>query len=619
MAQAKKQVKKKQAEKAKRTPGSFDFKPWLLAAAVAILTYIAFMPSLKNEFTNWDDPTYVTENPMVQNSKTQWSEIFSKPVSLNYHPLTMLTLAWNYQSAEKHGDKVEAKVFHAWNVWIHLFNTLLVFYFIWLLSGRQLLTAAFTAAIFGLHPMHVESVSWVAERKDVLYTFFFVLSCIAYLHYIDKKKMLYLVLSFLLFGLSCLSKAMAVVIPLVFIAIDYFKGRKWNSQIIIEKIPFLLLSLYIGIKAYTIQATDAIAKTETFTLFQRLMFGSYGALMYLAKFFVPVKLSAFYPYPTTHDNGIIPVIYYVSPLVWVALGLLAWLGYKKYKAISFGIAFFIITIVLVLQFLSVGSAIMADRYSYIPYIGIAFILGSLGEMLIRKYSSGVKAVIYISLAAFAVFLSTQTYSRAQVWKTSETLWTDVINKYPEVEVAYKNRGNYYGKEIGDLDHSYKDYMVLKHMNSKDTKVYSNMGNVYGLKKQVDSAVWAYNKAIQLDPNNDEAYVNRGITYSMTNQYDKAIEDYNKAEQLRGVTVSVLQNRAYTYFAAGKYQQSVEDYNKLLQLRPYDGIFYYYRGMANEQLNNNKQALQDLQAASSYNYKVDAAVIERVKIKAGSSI
>ena len=258
MAQEKKQAKKKAPPKTSAPP-AVNYNYIIVAVILVLLTYISFSPSLKNEFTNWDDPTYVTENPMVMSDKTQWKEIFSQPVSLNYHPLTMLTLAWNYQSADKEGGKLNAKVFHVWNVWLHVFNTLLVFYFIWLLSGRQLLTAAFTAAVFGVHPMHVESVSWVSERKDVLYTFFFLLSCISYLLYLDKKKILYLVLCFVLFALSCLSKAMAVVLPVVLLAIDYFKGRKWDIKLLFEKIPFLLLALYIGVKAYQIQSTDAIS------------------------------------------------------------------------------------------------------------------------------------------------------------------------------------------------------------------------------------------------------------------------------------------------------------------------------------------------------------------------
>jgi protein O-mannosyl-transferase len=415
MAKEKKQVKKKaQAPlKKKNTGASFNINALILAAVIAVITYISFSPSFKNDFNNWDDPTYVTENPIVQSDKTQWNEIFTKPVSLNYHPLTILTLAWNYQSADKEGGKVDATVFHEWNVWIHLLNTLLVFYFIWLLSGRQLLTAAFTAAVFGVHPMHVESVSWVSERKDVLYTLFFLLSCISYLHYTDKKKILYLALSFILFALSCLSKAVAVIIPLVFIAIDYFNYPKWEWRRLIEKIPFFLLSLYIGMKAYTIQATDAIAKKEVFTLFQRLMFGSYGAMIYLAKFFVPLHLTAFYPYPTTDSAGKVPLIFYISPLIWVALGLLVWYGLKKYRALSFGIVFFFITIVLVLQFLSVGSAIMAERYSYVPYIGIAFITGSLCNTLIKKYPSLVTGILVYSLCtAFVIFLSVRTYAQS---------------------------------------------------------------------------------------------------------------------------------------------------------------------------------------------------------------
>jgi len=579
---------------------------WILCGVIAIVTFIVYTNAFTFDFTNWDDPTYVTENPMMSREQVKTNEIFKEPVSLNYHPITMLTLAMNYKNA----GIESAKVYHQWNVWIHVLNTILAFVFIFWLSSSTW-AAAFTAAVFGLHPMHVESVAWISERKDVLYVFFFLLSCISYLRFRQNNKWLWYGVCAGFFVLSVLSKAMAVVLPLALIAIDFYLDKNIDLKKQLNKIPLLAFSLAMGIVAYRIQSHGAIADEKVFTLFQRLMFGSYGAAMYLAKFFYPFKLSAFYPYPTLDQNGDIPFYFYLAPLVWVAIGGLMWWGFKKFKALTFGLAFFIVTVVLVLQFLSVGTAIMADRYSYLPYLGIAFAVAMLLERAAKNKSSyRIPAMALCGL--FCVVLAVQAKSRVSIWKNSDTLWSDVIEKYPyEVEVAYKNRGNYWGKEHGDAAKAYENYVVLKHMNSKDTKVYSNMGNVYAMRNQADSAMWAYTKAIELDGKNEEAYINRGITYAMMKQYDQALSDFNHAEQITGPSVSILQNRSYSYLASGQYDKALADYNQFIQLQPNNAQAYYYRGLAKEQLGQRANALQDMRQANAMGFKVDAAVMQRL--------
>ncbi len=581
----------------------------LTAIALAIISYVAFLPSLKNEFTNWDDPVYVYENPIVMNEHTQWSKIFSEPVSLNYHPITMLTLAWNYQSAEKKDGKISPYIFHEWNLLIHTFSVILMFIFIVRFS-RSYIAGVLCAAVFGWHPMHVESITWISERKDVLYVLFFLVGLIMYLRYSRTSKWHWLLFCFLFFTLSVLSKAVAVVFPIVLLLIDFYQTRKITVRQILEKIPFLIFSLYFGWKAYSIQATGAIAKPEAISFTQQLLFGSYGALMYVFKFFFPFKLSAFYPYPNLTNGGNIPLEYFGGLLIWPITLLALYYGYKKNINLFFGVMFYFITIALVLQFISVGSAIMADRYSYLPYMGLAFPIGmALDHFFKKKWAT--RMIFSFVVVAWSGFLAVSTYARTQVWHDNISLWSDVINKYPTVEVAYKNRGNYYGKELGKIDESYKDYMMLKKMNSKDSKVYSNMGNVYGLRKKPDSALWAYNKAIELSPNNEEAYINRGITYSIMKEYDKAIADFNAAEKIKGITLSLLQNRAYTYLAAGRYSESAKDYEQILSLRPNDSQALFYYAIANEGLGNYAMAKQQLQQALSLGYKADEAIRNRI--------
>ena len=243
--------KPQQGPNFKKEAGS-NWKQWVVFAALAIVTFAAFYPSLKCEFTNWDDGTYVTENPMIWKLDGKAiKEIFTTPVSLNYHPLTMLSLAIDYKFA-----KLDPYLYHLVNVLIHILNALLLFIFMRLFvrgynqradkdafRPDPFNIALIVSAFFAIHPMRVESVTWVAERKDVLYVFFFFLSCIFYLRYLDNKKIALVIWCFVFFVCSCLSKGMGVVLPVILVLIDWFYGEtgtiKQLFQSALKKAPFL--------------------------------------------------------------------------------------------------------------------------------------------------------------------------------------------------------------------------------------------------------------------------------------------------------------------------------------------------------------------------------------------
>lgn len=565
----------------------------LTLAVVLIITYISFSPSLKCDFTNWDDPRYVLENPLLKSTKSEnVKEIFkTKEVSLNYHPLTILSLAMDYQKAKL--DKPE--VYHRTNLLLHMANTLLVFVLIYLFSNGRIEVAGFTALFFGIHPMHVESVTWIAERKDVLYTFFFLLSLITYLKFSETKKWWFYVIALLAFTLSLLSKAMAVTLPVIMLLFDFLKGRKLEARLFLEKISFFILSLAFGIVALRIQSQGAIAEFDTFTIFQRIMFASYGAIMYLVRLFAPVKLSAFYPYPNLDNNGNVPLEFYLAPVILLVITALVFWSLKRTKLLFFAFAFYLVSVAMVLQFISVGSAIMADRYTYIAYIGPFFCISLALSQLDKKYNT-VKWSGFAVLIVAALIFARITFERTSVWKNSETLWSDVISKYPTVEVAYKNRGNYYGQN-GKHDLALKDYDVYLKMNQTDPNIYVNFGNVMNLKNQNDKALDAYNKALALDPNNFQALMNRGNIQGTLLQYDKAIADYNRVEQLDPSFTQLYFNRGLTWLNSGNAAKSLEDFNTVLKREPDNVPAWLNRGVAYFQLEKYQTALADFMQAT----------------------
>src|SRR5450759_35827 len=275
-----------------------NLKLILVALLLSIMVMISYRNAFDNEFVDWDDYTYVVDNLLVRKPKeTTIKDVFSTPVSLNYHPLTILSLRLNNNECSTCPEGISAAPFIKWNVAIHLLNTLLVFMLIYFLSDKKILVAFLVAALFGVHPMHVESVAWVSERKDVLYAFFFLSGLITYLksrtETDNKKKYIWLIITFLLFILSCLSKAMAVVFPLVLILINFWTDKSkrsnpvWESlketfsiKKLIPLIPFFAVSLFFGILAVTIN------KFNSFTIGHRIQYASYGIIMYIVKFFV---------------------------------------------------------------------------------------------------------------------------------------------------------------------------------------------------------------------------------------------------------------------------------------------------------------------------------------------
>lgn len=592
------QAKPKKTDTASKTP---VLAALALAVLIVVITYISFSPSLRCEFTNWDDPRYVLENPLLKSVK--WENIKTifktKEVSLNYHPITIVSLAIDYSKAKL--EKPE--IYHRTNLILHLLNTALVFVFIFMLSKGRIEVAGFTALFFGIHPMHVESVTWIAERKDVLYTFFFLIALIAYMKYSDTKKSWLYGIALLAFLLSLLSKAMAVTLPVIMLLIDYFRSQKMETKVWLEKIPFFILSLVFGIIALKVQSEGAIAKFETFTVFQRIMFASYGAIMYIVKLFVPYKLSAFYPYPTLDTKGNIPGFFYAAPFIFLALCALVFWSLKKTKLLFFAFAFYLVSVAMVLQFISVGSAIMADRYTYIAYIGPLFTIASLAPVLSGnekgRKNNFIQWLLFAALLLGGLIFARMTYSRTQVWKDSETLWTDVINKYPNVEVAYKNRGNYFGQN-GRHDEALKDYEVFLRMNKKDPNIYVNFGNVMNLKGQNEKALEAYNTALTLDPGNFQALMNRGNILGTFGRYEEAIADYNRVEKMDPMFTQLFFNRGLTHLNFGKSEKAIEDFSVVILREPENVAGWLNRGVAYFKLEKFQQAQDDFMQALKRN-------------------
>ncbi len=570
---------------------------WISIAILVISVLAVYSSATRNGFTNWDDPDYVNENDLIRSLDNKHIEMFftTKSVVGNYHPLTVMSLAIDYKTAyNPKTHQLDAAVFHRTSVIFHLLNSLLVFLFIYILLKKKWFPALFVALIFAVHPMHVESVAWISERKDVLYVFFFLLALIAYLKYLHSAKYFWLVITFIAFVASTLSKAVAVTLPVVLIFIDYYSDNSISIRRWIEKIPFLIVAVYVGIMAIQSQSVQgAVSTIEAMPLYYRILAGCYGFFFYLIKFFAPFDLSAYYPYPVSFLHRTLELPFYYHLLPWAVLTscITAGLLLRKSKEILFGLAFYIITMALVLQFFTVGSAIVAERYSYLSYIGLALAVYAGLGYLVQK--SGSTRYLFIGIAvAFILLLMVKTNAQVKIWKNNETLWTNVINIHPRAEVAYKNRGNYYAREANDLAKAMKDYEILMQLGTKDAGAWSNIGNIYGLNNDFINARNAYARSIQYNPLNAKVYQNRGNIYAQQKIFDSAFLDYDKALQLDPGNLDILKSRTYALFSSGDYAKAIEQYTSLISKTDDNISFYMNRGIAYAYIAQYQDAVND---------------------------
>lgn len=516
---------------------------WLMLLITLALTFITCSPILSSdkEFTNWDDVGYVIEQPLIKSLDGEGISRMFDPAStvlFNYHPLTMLSLAVDYQRGyDADTNTISIAPFAFTNLLLHLANTLLVFLLAYALSKKQVWVAAIAAVIFGIHPLHIESVVWISERKDLLYCFFFLLSLISYLKYTEEQKLSFLGLSFVFFIASCLSKAMAVPLPLVLFLTDYFIKRKLTTRTWLEKLPFLIVAIIVGLYAVNVQQ-GALMGREYNTI-ERILFAGHGYFQYLLKFFLPTGLSAFHPYPA--DNNV-PAYYYVTLVVALAVIVLPIImiirKHKQAERLLWSIGFYSLMVAMVLQFITIGNSTMNDRYTYVAYIGLCFGLASYaGDVIAQKKY---RTVAIGTTTCFILLLAATAYSRAAVWQNSETLWRDVISKYSiekqgkmnlNVKTAYKNLADHYATKQ-EFDSAFSYYKLIAATGLQDAEVWSNMGNIYVLRNDMLNALSAFSTSIKMDATNYDTWFKRGLVYMYMKQPDKALADMNHVLQLQ---------------------------------------------------------------------------------------
>jgi tetratricopeptide (TPR) repeat protein len=572
---------------------------------LTIATFAVFWQVNQFNFINYDDGVYVTHNSRIQSGITldgfRWA--FSTRYVDLWNPLVWLSFMFDYQL---HG--LNAGGYHLTNLILHIMSALLLFWLFNRMTGA-IWKSAFVAALFALHPLHVESVAWIAERKDVLSAFFWMLTLCLYVTYTEKPVIRRYLLVLFCFACALMSKPMVITLPIVMIILDYWPLKRFQSQkynLILwqlkEKIPFFILSaVMVVITLYTPDNPDIPATPDLkhFPLISRLANAPVAFVTYLEKTLWPHDMAIIYPFsdqiPLWQVIGASLLILLISVAVIVMM--------KRLPYLFAGWMWYAITIAPVIGIIQVSKKApyaMADRYHYLPSIGLAVMMAWGIPALIK--SEGIrKKILFPAGIIFLAILSFLSWNQCGYWKNSIILFNHTLKVTDDNCLAYKNRGGAY-RDLGNYEQAIEDYGRAIEINPGYADAYFNRGVAYNGLGNYEQAIEDFNRAIEIKPDFAYAYYNRGVVYNGIGNYRQAIDDFGRAMKMKAVYADTYYNRGLAYAHIGNYDQAIEDFNRAIEIKPSYATAYFNRGVAYTRLGNNNLAVNDLKTAAKLGHE-----------------
>jgi len=680
-----------------------EYKWYWVLAGILVATFLVYYKSIFNGLIDWDDYEYIVRNKLLYNFS--WDKI-----KLLYQQEKHITLSIASVAIQMKFTGLDPRYLHFVNILLHLINCFLVFYLVKKLTKNAFVTVL-AVAFFALHPTRVESIAWVMQRKDLLYTMFYLFSLIFYAYYLEKKekKFVIIIMVIVFAWLSSISKVQAFTLPFVLILIDLYYHRRISFLLILEKIIildvfllhfsftryflclFLLLIftdnfltvklkkiivnydikrkiIYFLKKFFVFKKEDSVLKKSRVLLFHsislilvffifkkdilsyvinvksvltiywdeqssrldiisifsfsdRIFMFCYSLVFYIYQFLYPFNLCAMHPYPVK-VNGFLPIEYYASGIlvliIFALIILLIIKSKKNRKILIFGILFFLINIFMVGHILPIkGRLITADRYAYLAYLGLFFIMAYYINIMVSTGNKTVNKIIYAVLIFLFGGYSYYSYSRIAVWKNSYTFWSDVVKQQPDNYYAYFGLGNYY-RSNNINDGALENYEKAVLLNNKDPMLFNNLGLTLYNQKKYEDAIVNFNKAITILPEFSQFYNNRGNAYYYLKKYEKALADYDTAFKKWDKNTDALINKADLETELGQADSALVHYRKCIETDPDLDIPYYKIGLYYKKLKNYKLAVVFLKKALDKNPAFEAAQKALVAIKSDSS-
>jgi protein O-mannosyl-transferase len=501
-------------------------------------------------FINIDDQAYITENSHIQSGLSldgiHWA--FSTRYADLWNPIVWLSFMLDYQF---YG--LNAGGYHITNLILHILSVLMLF---WLFNRmtKKIWPSAFIAAVFALHPLHVESVAWIAERKDVLSAFFWMLTLCLYAYYTGKPVIKRYLLVLISFFCALMSKPMVVTLPAIMILLDYwplkrFEPQKSKSDLILwqlkEKAPLFILSAIIIIVTF-FNPDKMGTPLQAFPLSSRLANAPVSFVTYLEKTFWPNDMAIFYPFPAH-----IPAWQVTGALVLILVITAFVISMTKRQPYLFvGWLWYSITILPVIKIVQIGSDAMADRYHYLPSIGIS-VMVAWGILSLIKNEFVRRNILFPSAIIVVVLMAVLTWQQCGYWKNSIELWSHALKVTKNNAMAHSNYASALYEE-GNIDEALNHYNKAINLkpDKEDGSFYNSRGAIYHRKNQYQLAINDYNKAIDLNAANYRAYNNRGLVYVTIGRLEPALEDFNKAIFYKPDFADAYDNRTFIYYKQG---------------------------------------------------------------------
>ena len=547
----------------KKSP--IDLRLYFVCAVLFFGTLILFSRAVPHDFLDLDDPDYVTQNNHVHTGLT-WAGIrwaFTSTDAGNWHPLTWLshTLDWQFFGNNPRGH-------HATNVFLHALNAMLAFLALRKLTSAFWLSAA-SAALFAWHPLRVESVAWIAERKDVLSGFFFFLTLLAYTHYVEKQKArnpkfkIFYGLTILFFAFGLMSKPMLVTVPFLLLLLDFWPLQRFNyltiKRLLIEKIPFFLMSATVCIITYHAQKSGG-AIVENLSFGVRLENAAVSIAGYLGKFFWPFNLAVAYPLP---DHPPIATVAASTFLLVTITAAAIWQWHLRPWLFT-GWFWFLGMLVPVIGLVQAGDQAMADRYTYLPVLGLQFaLLWTFHElalsMKIERSASVIAAVVLIACA-------TRTWNQEAVWKNSQTLYEHALAVTENNYLAESNLGTTLFNEQnfpGAEQHFHRAIAINPHFATARFK----LAVVFEESGHADEALAAYMELLKIQPDNAVAQYNAGVILLNRNEPSEAIPHFQAAVETRSDYVEAFVGLGMAESQIGQTAEAIDNFQKALRLNP----------------------------------------------------
>jgi len=592
----------------------------VVVVLLTLTTLLVYLPLTRSDFVTFDDMTYVVDNPHVRNGLTlkgvAWA--MTACAASNWHPVT-----WISHMGDVTLFGISPGFHHGTNIVLHIACAVALFLLLARITGDTA-PSAVVAALFALHPLHVESVAWVSERKDVLSTLFGIAAIAAYCRYSATGSGSGYAVAVGMYALSLMSKPMLVTLPCLLLLLDYWPLRRWAfpggcgadagrtpaspgvafRRIVIEKAPFLALSAASCVITLVAQHRGgAVVSTEALPILQRLGNAAVAYVAYIAKAFYPADLAVFYP----HAGFVPPGMAIVSAAAIAGVTTLILLNHRRMPHVAVGWLWYLGTLVPVIGLVQVGSQAMADRYMYFPLVGLSILVAWGAWETVRRSPRGRSLFVAVATLCVAVLVPV-TRRQVSYWKDSETLFTHAMRVTGDNSKMLYCRGVDFANR-GEWPRAAADFTNAIALAPRYAKAYVQRGVVYHNVGNHDEAVADFTAALSIEPANAEAYNNRGNSLSARGDHQRAVDDLRRACALEPSGL-FSNNLGTAYARAGDHESAIRCYTTAVTLSPGWAACFLNRGQSHAALKHFSEAVADFTRAIALAPQLSGAWLER---------